>query len=288
VMNPSSTVLLEPGNICLGHVSDARWNEVGTTTPEGTYALCRSNARTVELLSDATASRTLWYYMDATILLASTSQRWMATVLAGFEANDEVLTWMLSSGSLGPSGGWDRRLSRLQADSTFTVDLEKWVGELSSKETSFQEASDRVAAVKDRFRSELLSAMAALKFDSSKWVLPLSGGYDSRAILCMLGETAGLRAITWGTRESGDDPQSDAAIAKRVAEELGVAHEYFETDVTEGSLHQVFDKFVAYGEGRVTNISGYLDGFAIWQALLDRGVEGVIRGDEGFGWKSVR
>src|SRR5690606_6848624 len=148
----SRVVCVYPGNICLGHVSDARWNEVGTTTPEGTYAICRSNTRTVELLSDATASRTLWYYMDETILLASTSQRWMATVLASFEANDEVLTWMLSSGSLGPSGGWDRRLNRLQADSTFTVDLEKWAAELKTKEMRFQEPSDEVAAVKDRFR----------------------------------------------------------------------------------------------------------------------------------------
>src|SRR5690606_3180791 len=143
------------------------------------------------------------------------------------------------------------------------------------------------AAVRDRFRSELLSAMACLNFDFSKWVLPLSGGYDSRAILCMLGSVEGLRTITWGTKASQEDPQSDAAIARRVANQMGVTNEYFETDVTKGSLAEVFEKFIAFGEGRVTNISGYLDGFATWQALLERGVEGVIRGDEGFGWKNV-
>lgn len=214
VMNPSGTVSLEPGCICLGHVNDARWNEVGTTKPEGTYAICRSDGRTVELLSDATASRTLWYYMDEEIVLASTSQRWLATVLGGFEPDDTVLTWMLATGSLGPTGGWDRRLNRLQADSTFTLDLEAWTATLKTEDASFQEVSGTVATVKDRFRSDLFSAISALNFDFSRWVLPLSGGYDSRAILCMLGQADGVRAITWGAASSGEDPLSDAAIAR--------------------------------------------------------------------------
>src|SRR5690606_20675865 len=137
------------------------------------------------------------------------------------------------------------------------------------------------------FSSELCSAFEQLEYDFSKWVLPLSGGYDSRGILCLLRHAEGLRTVTWGTKASMREDGSDAAIASKLASSLGLSHEYFSTDIPEGSLEMVFDKFIAFGEGRIDNVSGYLDSFAIWHTLLDRGIEGIIRGDEGFGWRRV-
>src|SRR5690606_17840815 len=38
------------------------------------------------------------------------------------------------------------------------------------------------------------------------------------------------------------------------------------------------------GEGRTDNVSAYMDGFAVWKNFQEHGIQGVIRGDEGFGW----
>jgi hypothetical protein len=289
ILNPSATVLAERGSVCLGHVAaNSSWSEVGRRAPEGSYAICRSDDHTVELVADAVASRTLWYYFDSFIFVASTSQRWIAAILGDFQPNAKVLPWMLTTGTLGPTGGWDKRLERLQADSTLKLDRQKWTIELQREEVAFKATDVNAADRKEEFVVTLRNAFKSLELDYSKWVLPLSGGYDSRAILYMLPPKEGIRTVTWGTRTSLKDPYSDAAIATRLAQSARVPHEYFETDHTAGCIKQVFDDFVSYSEGRIDRISGYLDGFAIWQTLMDRGIEGIIRGDEGFGWQKVK
>jgi hypothetical protein len=289
ISNPSTTVLAKGVAIGVGYVEDSSsWSEVGSEPPEGTYAICRSSDRAVQLVTDAVASRTLWYYWDNVIFVASTSQRWIATVIGSFQTNHSALPWMLTTGTLGPTDAWDRRVNRLQADSVLTLDRGAWSLDIKSRHARFNPYKASASEQKEKFVSQLRKSFDTLHFDYSKWVLPLSGGYDSRAILCMLRRTEGLRTITWGTRASLDDVASDAAIATRLARSMGVSHEYFETDSTAGSLAQIFEDFVAYTEGRIDRIGGYLDGFAIWQTLLDRGVEGIIRGDEGFGWRDVR
>lgn len=289
VTNPSTTVLTNGPNVCVGHVSgSARWQQVGGEMPEGTYAICRADAHTLELLADEAASRTLWYYMDDQVLLASTSQRWLVTVLGTFEPNDRAVPWMLSAGTLGPVDAWDRRFSRLQANSRLLLDRASWTTKLAEGDASFLTACRGPAEQLAMLRETLKQAFSDLEFDYSKWVLPLSGGYDSRAILCLLARREGLRAVTWGAEHALNEPGSDAVVAADLAREMSIQQEYLTTDAVPGSLAEVFDKFVRYGEGRTSNISAYLDGFAIWESLLERGVEGIIRGDEGFGWKPVR
>ncbi len=42
----------------------------------------------------------------------------------------------------------------------------------------------------------------SIQIDPKHWVLPLSGGYDSRALLLFLKEKYNLETITWGTEAS--------------------------------------------------------------------------------------
>ena len=78
IVNPSEEgVRAAEGGVLLGGVigEAGRWWEVGSEPPDGTYVLVRYSGASVELLSDITASRTLWYAQDEERLVASTSQR---------------------------------------------------------------------------------------------------------------------------------------------------------------------------------------------------------------------
>src|SRR5262249_44332719 len=89
------------------------WNLPGSQVPDGTFALVRSNESFAEVCSDFAGSRTIWYVFDDRYFLASTSQRSLVCLLEGLDLNHAALAWFVSSGSLGPSDAWDRRLSRL-------------------------------------------------------------------------------------------------------------------------------------------------------------------------------
>ncbi len=289
IVNPSTTNRVHGASVAIGCVGRCpRWHVVGTPGPEGSYALCRSDGRSVELVSDAVASRTLWYYLDDEVFIASTSQRWLVSVLGDFEPNGRAVTWMLATGTLGPTDAWDARLRRLPPDSTFTLDRRAWTSRLTC--LSGDVFVPRRGSVERQWHvlyGALQRNFDELEFDYSIWALPLSGGYDSRGILCMLRSPRAVQTITWGTRSAMANAASDAAVARRLAESFGVAHEYFHTDMAGTSLTDVLDLFVACGEGRIDHIAGYLDGFAIWKTLASRGIEGIIRGDEGFGWNKV-
>jgi hypothetical protein len=126
------------------------------------------------------------------------------------------------------------------------------------------------------------------RLDPRRWLLPLSGGTDSRGLLCLLRDREGLRTITWGMSGTREQARNDAQIARSVAEAFGVENRFFLTDLSAEPRERLMQRFLVAGEGRVAKISGYLDGFRIWKMLFEEGVEGVIRGDEAFGSMFVR
>jgi asparagine synthetase B (glutamine-hydrolysing) len=96
-----------------------------------------------------------------------------------------------------------------------------------------------------------------------------------------------LRTFTWGTEAALDNPDTDAVRARELADACGVPHRYYTLPEAPEEIEEVFDRFVTAGEGRIDHISGYLDGFSVFENLSDSGVDGLIRGDEGFGWLPV-
>jgi hypothetical protein len=111
-----------------------------------------------------------------------------------------------------------------------------------------------------------------------KWAVPLSGGYDSRAILMFLKSLANVTAITWGTKRSLQDTECDSVVAYQVAASFGASHKFFPLDINH-SPEIVVNRFLVAGEGRIDHIAGYLDGFKVWQWLYEQGFDGVLRGD---------
>ena len=289
IFSPSHALRVTGASICAGHLTnDIGWNVPRHVPPEGSFAVFRADRTTVEVLSDAVASRNVWYYFDDDILVAATTQRGIVALLGSFEFNHATIPWMLTNGSLGPVPSWDSRVKRLRPDCRLTVDRDSWRLSIVAKQIAFTCNDSGERSQREALLACLQSTFASIRFDYEKWVMPLSGGYDSRAILCLLSDIAGLRTITWGLAASQRQRGNDAVVARKVATALGVRHEFRTTDLGDEAAQRIFERFVVAGEGCIDHISGYLDGFAIWRSLYNEGVEGIIRGDEGFGWRRVK
>ena len=269
------------------------WHKPKTEFPDGSYAIFRQDKEHAEIVSDFAASRTIWYYFDEDLFIASTSQRAILMFLQDFKFDARVIPWMLSTGTLGPELSWDIRIKRLPPDASVILEKANWSILLNQNSTQFSPEQMTQIEQKQLLKDTIHKTVSALQnLNFSKWVLLLSGGYDSRAILCFLKKggpiSSQLKTITWGLSESIKEIGSDAKVAAELAQTLKVHHSYFHTDISREPIEQIIDRFILCGEGRIDHLAGYMDGLEIWRRLAaEEGVYGVIRGDEGFGWLPV-
>ena len=290
VFHPAEPATIQGCSAYAGWLAEPEcgWSQPGSDAPEGTYALLRTDARHVELLADYCGSRTLWYAQTPDLFVASTSQRAIPWFTGAFDPNPQAILWMLSSGSIGPGHSWDRRVRPLPPGGRARLDRDTWRLDVHEPAVEFQTSLVDDTTHRERLREALRESLGSLEFDWSRWVLPLSGGFDSRLVLLWLNSRKGLRTITWGTPQAPQIRGSDAWIAPRVAKALGIPHEYLELEPVGMPPELVLQRYVLAGEARVDHISGYLDGFRLWNELALAGVAGVVRGDESFGYKAVR
>jgi len=263
------------------------WWEPLARVPDGSYALFRSNENTVEVISDIVGSRTIWYIQTEDMLIASTSQRAIVHFLQDFKPNKFAYSWMLSSGTLGPGLAWDFRIKCIGGNSCLILDRSSWKLTIKKESANFEPTNLSDKEHEIQLKSALDYVFKHLKLDYSKWLLPLSGGFDSRALLLMLKDQKNLKCITWGFRSSLTDKKNDAYIAKSLAKYFNLEHKFFEIDTSNEPIEVIFNRFLVAGEGRIDHISGYMDGFRIWKHIYEFGYQGIIRGDETFGNRAV-
>ncbi len=291
VMNPKNSILYNGNSLLLGVIAGNMddWHIPLQDFPDGSFALFRDGEQYCEIVSDPVASRTIWYYKDDDIFVASTSQVALIKFIGGFEFDERVVPWMLSTGSLGPTHSWDKRIKKILPDSSVILNKHSWSLDIKANKIEFKERKDSNKHHEQKLKAVLKSGIESMKLDYSDWVLPLSGGYDSRGILCFLklNKNEELRTITWGLKSSLNDPKNDAFVAQKLSKALNVPHKYYYTDVSTESIEKILDRFIVNGEGRIDHISAYLDGFKIWEILHNENIQGIIRGDEGFGWNKV-
>jgi hypothetical protein len=292
IFSPSKANETHGTGILIGKaLLDNGWWMPGTDVPEGSFALFRSDNYTVELATDAVASRTIWYYKDEEKFLASSSQRALVMLLKTFSFNREVLPWMLSTGTLGPSNSWDNRIQQVPPDSLVSLNRKNWTLKTTTKPIEFSTGPKSEKLLVSEFKESLFDTFRKLNLDFNSWVLPLSGGFDSRAILCLFRtiktDLSSLRTITWGTDQALREKGNDAYVAKKLADHLKIPHNYYSTSLGKEPLEKIMNRYLVCGEGRVDHIGGYMDGFIIWQTLHNNQIQGIIRGDEGFGWVQV-
>jgi hypothetical protein len=291
VFNPSSAARVCAESICIGALfgSSNDWHRPGVPRPDGCYALFRSDARCAELIADATASRTIWYASTPDVFIASTSQRAIITLLGRFEPNPSAISWMLSSGTLGPEGGWDSLVQQVLPGERVVLDRASWHITRDCPAVAFEPGSiGDYADYAKHFADTLETTCRQYVFDTRKWAFLLSGGVDSRGLLSLLGPRVGIQTITWGVSAARQQTWNDARIAGNVAAKLGLENRFVAIDLSDEPREKLIRRFLVAGEGRVANISPFVDGFGFWKKLYEEGIDGVIRGDEGFGSRFVR
>jgi len=292
IINPVKSIVVKGKSLLLGTLFEdtEQWDIPGSSFPDGTYALFRENEGYVEVVTDPAASRTIWYYFDEDQFVASTSQRAIIMYLKSFSFDDRVIPWMLSTGTLGPFS-WDKRIRRVQNDSSVLLDRKKWSISLKSNPIEFIPVNRTEDEYEELLKEILREVTGGLRPDYSSWVVPLSGGYDSRAIICLLLESSVGKerptTITWGTRAALNVRGNDACVAAGLAKALNVENRYFVYEESDASIEEIIGRFISSGEGRIDDLSDYMDGFATWESISEAGIEGIIRGDESFGWHPV-
>ena len=290
ILNPTETISIHKGSVLLGKMYShmENWYNPNEKYPDGSYALFRSNEHKYEIVSDIVASRTIWYYYDEERLIASSSQRAIIMVLGNFEYDRRVEPWMLSTGSLGPLFSWDKRIKRLPQDSALVLKKKEWSFDIKSNIFKYININKSDKEHEESLKKVLDNTFNELELNFSKWILLLSGGYDSRGVLGLLFNNNNdfvrdLKTITWGVKRLKHNKNSDGHIAAKIANVFNISNEYIEIDFNQLKAQEILDRFVLLGEGRIDHISAYLDGFKIWKKLFESGVEGIIRGDENFG-----
>lgn len=285
IFNPNEALSIRDTSVCLGNMiaPSGNWSEPMTDVPDGTYALFRSNENAVELVTDIVASRTIWYVQTEEMFIAATSQRAILSLLGDFQPNRVAVSWMLSSGTLGPDNSWDQRIKMVGADTRVLLDRSSW--NLTVRQEGIDSVTLDLPATehKKRLQQAMEETFAHLQLDYPKWILSLSGGFDSRAVLIMLSQNGKkLRSVSWGLQSSLNDKLNDAYIAKALAERFNLEHRYLETDISDESIETIINRYLIAGEGRVDHIQAYMDGFKMWKLLFEEGNIGIIRGDQSF------
>ena len=291
IMNPTKTLLVNSNSLLVGQIfgNSEKWDIPLEEFPDGSYALFRDGKEYFEIVSDPVASRSIWYYMDEDVFISSTSQRAIIMYLHSFQFDERVIPWMLSTGSLGPDFSWDKRIKRVPVDSSVILNKKEWIISTRSNPVEFCLVERSDEEHKDLLLKSIKTTFESLNLDYASWALPLSGGYDSRGILCFLqntkSNTQNMRTLTWGLESSQGLKGNDATVANELANKFKLPHKYYKTDISGEPIDLIFDRFALFGEGRTDNLQGYMDGFGVWKTIFEDGIEGIIRGDEGFGCK---
>lgn len=293
IANPSSSIEERGSSVLLGipFGDHEKWWEPGQQIPDGSFSIFRSNDNETEIITDVAGSRSVWYYHDDEVFIASSSQRAIIMVLGNFELNRQVFPWMLSTGSLGPSLSWDRRIKLLTPDTSIILNHDNWLCNISTNVLRFIPDNISDKEHEERLMFSLTNTFKSLNLDLSKWTLPLSGGYDSRSILSMFhligANIKNLTAVTWGLKEAINQPGNDALVAKKLVDYYKIDHKYYHSDSSDEPIEDIFKRYLICGEGRIDHIGGYMDGFTIWKQMFLENIEGIIRGDVSFSSKGA-
>lgn len=262
----------------LGFAENTIWDKEGEF-PDGNYFIYREWQFGLELLSDFSGSRTIWYHQSEDFFIFSSSQFSIIKFLGDYSFNCNVVSWMLSSGSLGSNNSWDNRLNILPRN-TFL----RW-NAIENQIETFQVSSKFIFESKKlpRIEKVIEESISSVSLPSKNVGHLLSGGLESRLLFYYLAIPRKLKAFTWTRLEFLNDPKSDVSIAQKLCKVFGLEHSVISLEDVKFNPSENLDLFIKYGEGRIDHLSGYTDGFSLWKNFKNEAFHIIIRGDHNFG-----
>jgi hypothetical protein len=292
IMNPVKSVLSSDSGLMLGNLlgNYPNWDRVGEPVPDGTFALVRNAEDLAEICTDYTGSRSIWYCMAEEEMIVSSSQRAIVMYLGNLEWNDEVIPWMLSTGSLGPYLSWDKRIKLLPGNAILKLEKAEWNYTIQRTAFEYKGSDKKDVEIKADLLQSISRTFANLDLRKADWAVTLSGGKDSRGIFLLTQKLAKIKGrlptFTYGLKGQEKVKNTDGYIAKRLSDKYGASNEYFDAFSlsTNETIETICNRLLKAGEGRVDHIVAYLDGMQFWKHLFESGVDGIIRGDVAFGF----
>ena len=146
--------------------------------------------------------------------------------------------------------------------------------------------SNQPVEVDERALGEAIrEELGQLDLGNSPWLLALSGGYDSRAILSAFEGKHDIRCVTWADEANKDVQFGDVAIARQLAGMANREHVVKTLARPESVADLEFSarRFMRYCDGRTDNLLMYVDGMQMWDQISQSDAGGILRGDELFG-----
>lgn len=179
----------------------------------------------------------------------------------GLNTSQEVADYFTAFGVTPGSSTLDKSIHLVRPGETVCINLSNGLTQrriMQFPEESLTETSTTQLA--SLFRESFAKYADYLK--NKHVLLPLTSGYDSRLIACLLKESGVKNMIcaTWGRKKN-----SEVIVAKKVAEKLGYKYIFvpYTNDLIKGFPHtEEFEKYAAYA-GHYTSMPFFQDYFAI-------------------------
>lgn len=132
--------------------------------------------------------------------------------------------------------------------------------------------------------AELVTVAVRRRFrDPERTVIPISGGWDSRAILACARRLHGgrLQTVSWGVSE--DEPGADAAIGRQIASRLGTEHHFLRRE--RSRYERLVVDLINRTDGQNDDPVFHASELAVLRRIRrELGASHLLRGDECFGF----
>jgi asparagine synthetase B (glutamine-hydrolysing) len=254
----------------------------------GSYSLIKLGAdrRSVILAVDRTTSQPIYYRrLNGVVAFAPEVKAILPLLTGPVDLNMEAVPFLLSSGHLLSHQTLISSINKLPGGSYLQISANR--ATLGSY-WSYKPGAHVGLASEPQLREELANLVrdsAQKTFDNpGKTLILLSGGVDSRGVLgaalAVVGEVGErLNTASWGV---GDNiPGSDAAIAERLARQLGCRHTFFRRDISHYPENFEQTNYIVDGLTDIAAMHPYE--FNIMRQIKALVFDRLIRSDQTFG-----
>lgn len=250
------------------------------------FAFYNDTTRKLYIVNDLTSSVPLYYtYARGTLCFAPEIKALLQLPFVEKQADLESVSHFLSSGMVYLDKTLFKNVHALSPSSIYCVDLttKKMTNSEYWSFTYNERTKDRGTSYYSTKLADLINRAVKRRTrdrETKKIGSFLSGGFDSRTILgACLKNNVNIETITHGVNR--DKPQSDALVAKKLSDHLGLQNHFY-TIKPEG-IKANLEKIVYLTDGLTDQVGNYPDGLDNYRQI-GTDFDVVLRGEEIFGW----